>query len=408
MRRFMPVMVCLVLLDQISLSILFPILPLLFSDASSSFFILSDASLIPTVGHSLLSWMYGIFPLAQFIAAPLLGQLSDVYGRRRVLIICACLIAGAYLVLVLGIVAKLVSLVIIARILSGVGAGSLGVIFAAAGDGMSVTTRAKRFGYISAAAGAGLVIGPALGALLSNSHLFSWFNTLTPIYCVCLFGLLNALLVFLFLPETSSPRIARRVVLSASFQHIVRALEFSSVRVVYFASFLLCIALSLFVAFSSLLVLERFSISQTMLSILFVYIGLCIVITQVVLVPLALRLANAVVILRDAFLTAAFGFVVLYFAPSFLWVLISIPLIAAGLGLAYTMIPTLLSRYKNHNQGELQGINASIQSLAQTSPIMFGVLPVVFSAEVPILVAVCVSAVAGIYVFTTRSFYQDA
>src|SRR5689334_6252510 len=85
-KHQLSIVVFTILLDSLGLGILFPIIPLLLADPTSAFYILPKGVGI-TQGYILLGLLTGIFPLMQFFATPILGQLSDRYGRKRILAI---------------------------------------------------------------------------------------------------------------------------------------------------------------------------------------------------------------------------------------------------------------------------------------------------------------------------------
>ena len=121
---------------------------------------LSDAALGTFIGLMLAS-----FSIAQLLTAPILGRISDIYGRRSVLLLSTLLSVGAYLIY--GFVESATG-IFLARILSGIAAANLGVAFAYVADTTKPEDRAKSLGLLGAAFGIGFIIGPVLGALLLN------------------------------------------------------------------------------------------------------------------------------------------------------------------------------------------------------------------------------------------------
>jgi len=146
------------------------------------------------VGVGLLLTVYA---LAQFIFTPVLGTLSDRYGRRP--IILASLLIEA-LSLALSAVAGSLAILVVARFLGGLGASNIGSAQAVVDDVTPVEGRARGMGLIGAAIGLGFVVGPALGGLVAP------LGPAVPFWVAMSVALANALLVLRFLPETRYAR----------------------------------------------------------------------------------------------------------------------------------------------------------------------------------------------------------
>ncbi len=142
----------------------------------------------------------GIFSLAQLLTAPYLGRISDIHGRRRVLMITTVLSCIAYVVYAH---ATSIWFIVGSRILAGVAAANLGVAFAYVADVTKPEERAKGMGTVGAAFGLGFVLGPGLGAFLlalgRNKPLLLG-------YVAAALCFLNFLYVLLLLPESSEHR----------------------------------------------------------------------------------------------------------------------------------------------------------------------------------------------------------
>lgn len=134
-----------------------------------------------------------LYALAQFLFTPLLGSLSDRYGRRP--IILAALLIEA-LSLALSALAGSLPILLLARFIGGLGAANIGSAQAVVADVTPAEGRARGMGLIGAAIGLGFVVGPALGGILAP------LGTAVPFWAAMLVALANVLLVSRFLPET--------------------------------------------------------------------------------------------------------------------------------------------------------------------------------------------------------------
>jgi DHA1 family tetracycline resistance protein-like MFS transporter len=146
-------------------------------------------------------WLVGIFSLMQFIASPVLGALSDRFGRRRIILIST---AGAAIDYMIMANAPTLTWLFIARIISGVTAGVLATANAYVVDVTDQEKRAQAFGVIGAAFGLGFMLGPALGGFLGK------FDLRLPFWFAAGCAALNWLWGFFMLPESLRPENRRR------------------------------------------------------------------------------------------------------------------------------------------------------------------------------------------------------
>jgi DHA1 family tetracycline resistance protein-like MFS transporter len=189
--------------DRLGESSIFPVLPFLLDRFSGS--------------GSTLGLLSGCYSVAQFAAAPLIGALSDRFGRRPVI---GLSVAGSVLGLSLfAITLSLpwaqmwpaaaaaglpLALLFLARIIDGASGGTAATATAVLADISTPENRAKAFGLIGVAFGLGFVLGPALGGWLAE------LNVILPAWAATAFAVLNLVLVLTSLPETHPPE-ARQV-----------------------------------------------------------------------------------------------------------------------------------------------------------------------------------------------------
>jgi MFS transporter, DHA1 family, tetracycline resistance protein len=141
------------------------------------------------------AWLLSAYAITQFLFAPVIGNLSDKYGRRPVLLSSLLGFGIDYLFLAL---APTYGWLFVGRIIAGITGASFTTASAYIADVSTVETRAKNFGMIGAAFGLGFVIGPALGGLLAG------WGIRAPFYAAAVLCLLNALYGYFVLPESLS------------------------------------------------------------------------------------------------------------------------------------------------------------------------------------------------------------
>jgi MFS family permease len=129
-RHIIRTLVLTVIAEVISFGVLIPLVPLLLTEPSSQFFIL-PAGLSVDTGYILLGLLIGIYPVGQFIATPILGELSDIYGRRLVVQLSVAGTVLASLIFAYGILVASLPVLFLSRLVNGLTGGLISVSQAA-------------------------------------------------------------------------------------------------------------------------------------------------------------------------------------------------------------------------------------------------------------------------------------
>jgi DHA1 family tetracycline resistance protein-like MFS transporter len=174
------------LIDVTGLGIIIPVLPKLIQE-------LTDADISEAAKYA--GWLTFSYAITQFIFAPLVGSLSDKFGRRPILLIS---LFGFSLDYILLSVAPTIAWIFVGRVLAGVTGASVTTASAYIADISTNKNRAKNFGMIGAAFGLGFIIGPVIGGLLGQ------FGSRVPFYAAAVLCLLNFLYGYFILPESLS------------------------------------------------------------------------------------------------------------------------------------------------------------------------------------------------------------
>ena len=143
-----------------------------------------------------IGFLFASYSLMQFFFSPLLGRLSDRYGRRPILFFS--LIGSAVGYLTLGL-ANTLFLVFLGRIIGGVSGGNISTAQAYIADVTSKENRAKGMGLFGAAFGLGFILGPAIAGILSK------YGVNVPFYVAAALSLANAIALYFILPESLKP-----------------------------------------------------------------------------------------------------------------------------------------------------------------------------------------------------------
>jgi len=367
----LPIVLFTIFLDSVGVGILFPILPQLVSK------VFMPAGFSLTGALIMLGWLAGIYPLMQFLATPILGQLSDRFGRKPILASSLAGTAIGYLLFGVGILTKNIPLLFSARVLAGVAGGNLSATRAIVADTSSAEERTKKFGLLGAAFGMGFVMGPWLGARLSvaNASFFglhapSWFSMATPFWFAATLGAINMLLTLLILPETNKyiNRTAK-IVWTKSLSNISRAMASPQLSVIFSAEFLFWGGFAFFTTFLPLQLIEKHHFTPGNVGDFFAYIGICIAVVQGALIPVLAKRFKNYQIVRVALFGMGGALLLQVFTQNTFEVMIVGAIIATFFSIFMTNSSALVSSSSSADiQGEVLGIEASMQALGESIP----------------------------------------
>ncbi|MEK7611140.1 MAG: MFS transporter [Patescibacteria group bacterium] len=396
-----------VFLDMVRFGILIPVIPELLANPHSPYFLLPHGLTIQN-GYILLGFLTAVFPLAQFFATPIFGQLSDVYGRKKLLVISLAGTFISYLLFAYGILTRNLGLLFFSRAVDGVTGGNISVAQAAIADVTTPENRAKNFGMIGAAFGLGFILGPYIGGKLSDPSVLPFFDATTPFWFAAGLSLLNTLSVIFFFPETLKHAKAKlELRITDSVRNIAKAFSLKEIRPLFLTSLLFQGGFTFFATFFPIFLINRFAFTQGNIGDLFSYMGLWIAFTQAFITRKIAARYREDETLKITLFGVSFAVLIYFFPHSWWQLLFIVPLMAIFNGLSNVNLTGLISRSVGPKiQGEILGINASVQALAQAiPPILSGYIAASLTPSTPILVSSFVLLLAGLaFVF----FYRPA
>ena len=336
----------------------------------------------------LFGFLIASFPLAQFFGAPLLGTWADKAGRKKVLTLSLIGTLVGYILFAIGIRYHLVWLLFFARILDGFTGGNISIAFSAISDVSTPETKTKNFGLIGMAFGLGFIIGPYIGGKLADPNLVSWFNFETPFWFAAILCLLNIILVAIYFFETLKKPSTQSMNFFQGFQNIAKAFTRPKLLSIFSVVFLMTFGFSIFTQFLQVYLIQKFDFNQSKIGDYFGFIGICIAITQGFITrALTKKLAPAKAVAIFTF-TLAIALLVILIPSQAMYLYLVSPFVALSQGILSPNLQTIVSNSGNADeQGEILGINQSIQSLAQAIPPILAGYVVSIHMNLPIILA---------------------
>jgi DHA1 family tetracycline resistance protein-like MFS transporter len=357
----------------------------------------TNAIFTPEVSESvrniMLGLLIGIYPFSQFFGSPILGALSDKYGRKPVLVLSLLGTVIGYVLFAVGIILRNLPLLFLSRIVDGLTAGNISVANSAIADMTTPENRAKNFGLIGMAFGLGFIIGPFLGGVLSDPRTVSWFDFSTPYFFAALITLGSLVFLKLFFTETLREKQTIRVSAMTGFHNLKKALQLQNLRTVFIVIFLLTLGFNFFTQFSSVFLLEKFKYTQREIGFFFAYVGFWVAIVQGGVTRLVSKRLKPQEVLKIAPFFLSFFLPLLLVPSKSIGLYAVIPFLALCNGLIYPKSTAIISQLSDEkSQGEILGINQSIQAVSHTIPPVLAGFMTNINLNMPI-------AMAGILTF---------
>lgn len=388
-----------IFLDMLGLGMIIPIMPFLFTDSTSPHYMLGAGVSLHT-GYVLMGIILSLFSLGMFLSSPIMGEFSDKYGRRKLLLLSISGNAIGYVLFAFGILNHSVPLIIFARMVSGVMSGSIVVAQAAIADSTKPEDRAKNFGLIGAAFGMGMIFGPFIGGRLVDNTLVSWFSTTTPFFFAAILAVVNVLFITFFFRETNKHIDTTRVLtFLKAVRNIEKAISLKTIRPLFITNFLFQGGFSFYMTFAGVFFLTRFGFSETNIGNYFATIGMWIIFTQMIVTRLVAKYFSEKEVLRNTILVVSLAIFTITTLHDSVWLYAVAPFMAFAMGLTQSNLMALISRSADATvQGEILGINGSVAALANTlPPLLAGILAASFAPQAPLVLSAFVIALSGFY-----------
>ncbi|MFB8578482.1 MFS transporter [Enterococcus hirae] len=326
-----------------------------------------------------------IYAFSMFLAAPMLGALSDRFGRKIILI--SSLFGSAIGYYLFGFGGAL-WILFLGRIIEGLTGGEISAILAYFADLTPIESRTKYFGWISATVGIGTAAGPLIGGFLAQ------YGPAIPLYVASFLSLSNAVYGYFFMPESLTKRERTRNLSLQQinpFKQLQLVFTFRSVKWLLITVFLIWLPNGSFQAIFAQFSIDTFHLSLIIIGFTFSLIGIMDIFAQLLIMPILLKFWRENQIITMGITSEMIGYSVIILSafygsiPCFI-----IGMVFFGLGDAI-FSPSyngLISTYASkEDQGKIQGASQSIQALARViGPMIGGQLYANFHHTMPFII----------------------
>jgi DHA1 family tetracycline resistance protein-like MFS transporter len=323
--------------------------------------------------------LFAVFSLGQLVAAPILGDLSDRYGRRPVLILS---LAGTVLSFVMMAMAGSLTMLFVARIIDGLSGGNISTARAYVADITAPEDRARAYGVLGAAFGLGFILGPAISALLAP------ISYAAPIWMAAAVTFVAMVMAWAWLPETVH---RTRIAYGRPFANVAGMLRRPGLRRVLVIDFVYWFAFAVFQTTFGLFVARRFGFDAPRTGYFFAAFGLLGAVVQMTLIRPTVGWLGDTRTFRLGIACTAIGLVAATLTHSVpLFTLALVPL-ALGIGFGHPTMSSMVSRAATGaEQGRVQGAASALESLGRTIGPVWGSLSLQrFGDGTPYITAAC-------------------
>lgn len=350
------------IIDTMGFGIIMPVLPSLFLDP--------NVSMLPnTASIYIRDFYYGltmaVFFIFTFLGSPIMGDLSDQLGRKKVLLLCLLSTAFGYFISTAGILLKSLTLLILGRAVCGLAAGSQPISQAAIIDVSTEENKTFNIGLITLAGSVGFIIGPIMGGYFSNILPSGSLSYSLPFVAAALLAIINMTSLQFSLQETYKPSHKRRLSITQSLMSFKTAIILKPLHVLSIVYVFIQLGWSIFFQYTALFLANSFHYTSDKIGLFMAYLGLIFVFSLSVLMRSLLTILSLYSLIVSSLLMILFGLITTLIFKNELALWLGVIPITIGNALGYAAITSVFSnRVDKDSQGMVMGLVGSLGSVS--------------------------------------------
>jgi MFS family permease len=345
----------------------------------------------------LLGVLVCLYPLGQFVGSPIMGSLSDRFGRKPTLLVSLGFTTACYAVIATALAIGNLPLLAAVLVLAGLAEANIVIAQSAISDLIAPAQRTRYFGYIYMFVSAAYIAGPLAGGKLADRHLVPWFNYATPFWAVFILLMLTIVGTAVLFGETCPPEARHPVSYLQAFTDIATVLTDRRLRGLYWINFLFYLAIFGFFRSYPMYLVDEFHLGVSRVSEFIAWVGVPIVLANLWLTGfLSAHASIKTLTFWSALTTGIFMIIVVIPRPlDSLW--LTLFLTSLSLALCLPSCATLISVAADDNeQGHVMGNNQALQVGAESLSGMLGGVLAAVMVQLSLIVLGIVAIAAAI------------
>ncbi|WP_446470964.1 MFS transporter [Xenorhabdus stockiae] len=355
-------LVLVALLDFIGLGMVVAIFPhMMISDAASLFPEGWDHEKKVVI----LGVFLAIYPLGQFFGASILGKMSDIYGRRKMMLITVAGTAIAFAASSYAVVEASAGLLLLSRLLAGMMAGNVAIAQASMADISEPGNKTKNLSMIQTALGLAWVIGPPIGGWLTNLSLGQFNGYMTPFAIMAVIFTLLFIYTLVTYPDTLEKHTQEKINAFSGLMQIAKAYSQTKLRIAFTIWTIFVAGWWLFESFLPAYLLDIYSFSSFQIGSFLAIMGATYALFQYLVVRHVAKVTKPENMVQYSLVVSSLAVIAISMVSNVIYLHVFITLFVTSMGFALTGLISSISNLAPENeQGEIMGSISSIQALA--------------------------------------------
>jgi DHA1 family tetracycline resistance protein-like MFS transporter len=343
-------------IDFMGIGLVYPIFSKLFFDKSYAFFPVTTSNEIRGIWLGIL---FALMPFIQFFFLPIWGTISDRKGRKKPLIQSLSFSSLGHFISIFGILFNSIWLLLISRILLGIGSGNISIVQASIADISLNKEKAKNYGLYGMAIGAGFTFGPFIGGGLSvYSYSF-------PFSFSCIITLINLVIVAIFYKDSLKNLVEKAISLSIGIKNLKKAFTIKTIRSFFLCSFLVSFGWTYFMDFFPVYLINIFKFTPFDIGLFYGIIGGLYALSAGILIRPFLSKYKPEILFCVSSLITGLCILSIILYPSIYWLILFVIIFSYTASFFNPTITTIISNNSSSDmQGEALGILGSVNSIA--------------------------------------------
>jgi MFS family permease len=350
----------------------------------------------------LLGILLCIYPLGQFVGSPIVGSLSDRFGRKPVLLISLTATTVCYAFIAAALTLGSLPMLAAASLIAGLAEANIVTAQSAISDVVPAAERNRFFGYVYLSSSSAYIVGPLVGGKLADPSVVPWFNDATPFWAVFVLLAITIFATAVFFGETNPKGARRQVSYLEAFTNLAGVVTDRRLRSLYWLNFLFYLAIFGFFRCYPMYLVDEFHLGVSRVSEFIAWVGVPIVLANLWLTGfLSSRIAVRTLTFWSALLTGVFMIAVIVPRPlNSLWV--TLFLSSMALALCLPSCATLLSLAAGGpDQGRVMGNNQALQVGAESLSGLLGGLLAAVMVKLSLIVLGAIAIIGALLLLRT-------